>query len=166
MEKYSIDGRIVPTINGGAGSGNFGHLGRPGKVGGSSKGSGERAEPIPKAFATQKPKYKKYEYKTGSKYTQEGQSTTHVAEWEEVTHPIYPSEEIVKTKDQLGLVPATDSISLAKTAYDVRDKRLLSLKHLGYGDDEREDYWVSDFLKRSFKIDDKELDRLLDNTTL
>lgn len=38
MEKISIDGRIVPTINGGHGSGNFGHSGRPGKVGGSGKG--------------------------------------------------------------------------------------------------------------------------------
>lgn len=42
--KYSIDGRVVPTINGfkeydngGSGSGNFGHQGRPGEVGGSSK---------------------------------------------------------------------------------------------------------------------------------
>ena len=40
MEKISIDGRIIPTINGGHGSGNFGHAGRPGKVGGSGKGSG------------------------------------------------------------------------------------------------------------------------------
>lgn len=36
MERYSIDGRLVPTINGGAGSGNFGHAGRPGKRGGSA----------------------------------------------------------------------------------------------------------------------------------
>lgn len=41
---YSLDGRIIPTINGfkkfnngGKGSGNFGHSGRPGYVGGSSK---------------------------------------------------------------------------------------------------------------------------------
>ena len=40
MEKTSIDGRIIPTINGGYGSGNFGHSGRPGKVGGSGKSSG------------------------------------------------------------------------------------------------------------------------------
>lgn len=44
---YSLDGRIIPTINGfkefdngGKGSGNFGHAGRPGEVGGSGKGSG------------------------------------------------------------------------------------------------------------------------------
>ena len=40
MERFSIDGRVVPTINGGHGSGNFGHSGRPGKVGGSGKGDG------------------------------------------------------------------------------------------------------------------------------
>lgn len=39
MERYSIDGRLVPTLNGGAGSGNFGHAGRPGKVGGSAPSS-------------------------------------------------------------------------------------------------------------------------------
>lgn len=47
MEK-SIDGRITPTLNGfkeyengGKGSGNFGHVGRPGEVGGSAaRGSG------------------------------------------------------------------------------------------------------------------------------
>ena len=40
---YSIDGRIIPTINGGAGSGNFGHAGRPGKKGGSASKGGSRA---------------------------------------------------------------------------------------------------------------------------
>lgn len=40
MERYGIDGRLIPTINGGAGSGNFGHAGRPGKRGGSAKSSG------------------------------------------------------------------------------------------------------------------------------
>lgn len=39
MEKYSVDGRVIPTINGGHGSGNWGHSGRPGKVGGSGKSS-------------------------------------------------------------------------------------------------------------------------------
>lgn len=42
--RYSIDGRVIPTINGGAGSGNFGHLGRPGKVGGSAKSGAAHAE--------------------------------------------------------------------------------------------------------------------------
>ena len=37
--RYSLDGRVIPTINGGKGSGNWGHKGRPGKVGGSGKGS-------------------------------------------------------------------------------------------------------------------------------
>ena len=43
MEKIGIDGRIIPTSgqfksfdNGGKGSGNFGHAGRPGEVGGSA----------------------------------------------------------------------------------------------------------------------------------
>lgn len=43
MEKIGIDGRVIPTNgqfksfdNGGKGSGNFGHAGRPGKVGGSA----------------------------------------------------------------------------------------------------------------------------------
>lgn len=40
MEKISIDGRVIPTMNGGHGSGNFGHSGRPGKVGGSGSGKG------------------------------------------------------------------------------------------------------------------------------
>ena len=44
--KYSIDGRVIPTINGGAGSGNFGHLGRPGKVGGSAKSGTAHAETV------------------------------------------------------------------------------------------------------------------------
>lgn len=42
-----LDGRVVPTINGfkeydngGKGSGNFGHSGRPGEVGGSGDGRG------------------------------------------------------------------------------------------------------------------------------
>lgn len=42
-----LDGRIIPTINGfkeydngGKGSGNFGHSGRPGEVGGSGDGTG------------------------------------------------------------------------------------------------------------------------------
>lgn len=48
IEKVDLDGRVVPTINGfkeyengGKGSGFFGHMGRPGKLGGSSKGSGK-----------------------------------------------------------------------------------------------------------------------------
>lgn len=45
MEKISIDGRVVPTINGGHGSGNFGHLGRPGKVGGSASGGTHASKP-------------------------------------------------------------------------------------------------------------------------
>lgn len=46
LKMQSIDGRVIPTINGfkayngGKGSGNFGHAGRPGKVGGSGKGQG------------------------------------------------------------------------------------------------------------------------------
>ena len=44
MEKISIDGRVIPTINGGHGSGNFGHSGRPGKIGGSGKGSGSTTD--------------------------------------------------------------------------------------------------------------------------
>ena len=44
MEKISVDGRFVPTINGGHGSGNFGHSGRPGKVGGSGNGQGKTAQ--------------------------------------------------------------------------------------------------------------------------
>lgn len=47
----SLDGRVVPTINGfkqfdngGKGSGNFGHSGRPGKVGGSGNGEGLSGE--------------------------------------------------------------------------------------------------------------------------
>ena len=44
MERISIDGRIVPTINGGHGSGNFGHSGRPGKVGGSGTGKGAKTD--------------------------------------------------------------------------------------------------------------------------
>ncbi len=44
MEKISVDGRFVPTINGGHGSGNFGHSGRPGKVGGSGNGQGKIAQ--------------------------------------------------------------------------------------------------------------------------
>lgn len=52
MEKYSMDGRIVPTINGGHGSGNFGHSGRPGKVGGSGKGTGSAKEQYAKKYPT------------------------------------------------------------------------------------------------------------------
>lgn len=44
--RYGIDGRVIPTINGGAGSGNFGHLGRPGKVGGSAASGTAHAETV------------------------------------------------------------------------------------------------------------------------
>lgn len=38
--KNSLDGRYQPTLNGGAGSGNFGHSGRIGEVGGSAPSGG------------------------------------------------------------------------------------------------------------------------------
>lgn len=48
---YSLDGRIIPIINGfkefdngGKGSGNFGHAGRPGEVGGSSSGGADGSQ--------------------------------------------------------------------------------------------------------------------------
>lgn len=53
MEKISIDGRVIPTMNGGHGSGNFGHSGRPGKVGGSGSGKGAtKSSPKSKESAT------------------------------------------------------------------------------------------------------------------
>lgn len=77
----SIDGRITPTINGwkkfdngGKGSGNFGHSGRPGKVGGSGKGKGSeggttsKGEPMPLASFMRLAKDTPLEFKQVSFY--------------------------------------------------------------------------------------------------
>lgn len=54
MEKIGIDGRVIPTNgqfksfdNGGKGSGNFGHAGRPGEVGGSAPAGTSSASSAP-----------------------------------------------------------------------------------------------------------------------
>ena len=57
-KKNSLEDVLTDTLdkllNGGKGSGNFGHEGRPGKVGGSGNGKGGGLSGISKAIATQK----------------------------------------------------------------------------------------------------------------
>lgn len=134
--------------NGGKGSGNFGHAGRVGEKGGSApSGSGLNVKP---GEVQQK------KYATGKENWQQ------VAEWEEVDDPIYPGDRIIKSKDQLGKNPsASYDASDAQTAYTVRDGRVKDL----FDDlDEKDTAYYREFLKKTFKIDDTELDRLTGNT--
>lgn len=71
MERYSIDGRLVPTINGGAGSGNFGHAGRPGKRGGSAPTSSAEIGTSFSTIASSEQLEKYREYLKSRGYTDE-----------------------------------------------------------------------------------------------
>ena len=135
--------------NGGKGSGNFDHAGRPGEKGGSA----------PKGVKAGTVRHQKYS--SGEDESQQ------VAEWEETNDPIYPDEIIVKSKDQIGHVISRDAWSKAKVAYTVRDKRVLDpFRDLDPNDelDKKDITTYREYMKATFKIDDTELDRLLSNT--
>lgn len=135
--------------NGGKGSGNFDHAGRPGEKGGSA----------PKGVKAGTVRHQKYA--SGEDESQQ------VAEWEETNDPIYPDEIIVKSKDQIGHVTSSDSWSKARVAYIIRDKRVLDpFRDLDPNDDldKKDIATYREYMKATFKIDDTELDRLLDNT--
>ena len=128
--------------NGGPGSGNFGHAGREGKRGGSGKGG------------------KVYH----RKYSSDGKNV--VAEWDEVRHPIYPDEMIIKSDDQIGMVSdASAEFGISKKAFEVRDKRLKNPFEVYEPIDAQEEEFVKEYIKESFGIDDDELDRKLGKTT-
>ena len=128
--------------NGGPGSGNFGHAGREGKRGGSGKGG------------------KVYH----RKYSSDGKNV--VAEWDEVRHPIYPDEMIIKSDDQIGMVSdASAEFGISKKAFDVRDKRLKNPFEVYEPIDAQEEELVKEYIKESFGIDDDELGRKLGKTT-
>ena len=137
------------VANGGKGSGNFGHAGREGEVGGSA----------PKGVKAGTVRHQKYS--SGESESQQ------VAEWEETNDPIYPDEIIVKSDEQIGHVISSDSWSKARVAYTIRDKRVLNpFRDLDPNDelDKKDIATYREYMKATFKIDDKELDRLLDNT--
>ena len=111
-----------PFLNGGKGSGNFGHAGRKGKVGGSastSQASADKVDSLDDKVKAGSVRHKKYS--SGESESQQ------VAEWEETDDPIYKGEIIVKSADQIGRVVSSDAASIAKVAYTVRDKRVIDL---------------------------------------
>lgn len=142
------DADSTKSLNGGKGSGNFDHAGRPGQIGGSGKGV--RAGSV-----------RHQKYSSGESESQQ------VAEWEETNDPIFPDEIIVKSADQIGHIISSDSWSKAKVAYTIRDGRVLDpFRDLDPSNelDKHDIDLYRDYMKATFKIDDKELDRLLDNT--
>lgn len=152
-ENNSLDLDLEPhgdlVENGGKGSGNFGHAGREGEIGGSA----------PKGVKAGTVRHQKYA-------SGEGESQQ-VAEWEETNDPIYPDEIIVKSDEQIGHIISSDSWSKARVAYTIRDKRVLNpFRDLDPNDelDKKDIATYREYMKATFKIDDKELDRLLDNT--
>lgn len=128
--------------NGGKGSGNHGHSGRPGQVGGSGKGGGKV---------------------THREYSSDGKNV--VAEWDEIEHPIYKGDYIIKSDTQIGMLSdSRGNFGIADKAYDVRDKRLKDPFEVFEPIDEAEREFVRDYIKKSFKIDDKELDEKIGKT--
>lgn len=96
-------------------------------------------------------------------YSSDGKNV--VAEWDEVEHPVYPDDTIIMSKDQIGMVgDARSEYGISKKAYDVRDKRLKNPFDVYEPIDKAEETLVRDYIKKSFGIDDSELDKKLGKT--
>lgn len=105
--EIAIDGRATPTINGfkkydngGKGSGNFGHSGRPGKVGGSGDGKGvPTIEDEPKragAYGQYEPDVKTLAQERGAHGRKDHLSRLSQEDYDDVIRAKYAMESVVE----------------------------------------------------------------------
>lgn len=155
VQHACLDGVAGLSLNAGKGNPNHDELGR------STTGGGGGKKPKPGKVS-----HKRYEYKVRDWDADDPQAkkTETVAEWDETTHPIYQDSTIIKTGDQLGMIPDRAEFGIAEKAYIVRDKRLEDPFEAYVPIDDKEEKYVKDYLKATFKIDNDELERLLKGT--
>ena len=97
---------------------------------------------------------------TYKSYSSDGKNI--VSEWIETSHPVYTDTKIIMSQDQIGMAKEDAAeLGIAKMAYEVRDKRLVNPFTLFEPLASREEKFVRDYMKKQFKVDDKELDKLL-----
>lgn len=136
MERISVDGRIIPTINGGHGSGNFGHSGRPGKVGGSGpSGSGGSGAYIPNPLSGLKEKGDSYwgDAKQGIELLDDSKEDI-----VELTRRQYGENyakqiktEIERTKEHLSMIPDDWAVRIDRVSPGMLETKLASKYKIG-----------------------------------